>query len=44
MNRKERKTIKKSVQTIKDIGDKNLATKVKKNWKNNIKGAIVGGD
>tara|TARA_R110002153_G_scaffold240474_8_gene395115 strand:+ start:633 stop:863 length:231 start_codon:yes stop_codon:yes gene_type:complete len=43
MNRKERKTIKKSVQTIKDIGDKNLATKVKKNWKNNIKGAIVGG-
>tara|TARA_R110000787_G_scaffold106693_5_gene214508 strand:+ start:1111 stop:1341 length:231 start_codon:yes stop_codon:yes gene_type:complete len=43
MNRKERKTIIKSVQTIQDIGDKNLGSKIKKNWKNNIKGAIVGG-
>jgi len=43
MNRKERKKVKKEVQTIKDIGENNLATKVKKNWKNNIKGAIVGG-
>ena len=43
MNGKERKTIKKSVQTINDIGSKDLAKKVKKNWKNNIKGAIVGG-
>ena len=36
MNRKERKTIKKSVQTIQDIGDKNLGSKIKKNWKNSF--------
>jgi hypothetical protein len=43
MNSKERKSVKGGVQTIRDIGENNLAKKVKKNWKNNIKGAIVGG-
>jgi len=33
----------KDLQNIKDIGEENLAKKVKKNWKNNIKGALVGG-
>jgi hypothetical protein len=43
MRSKERKKIAKDLQNIKDIGEDNLAKKVKKNWKNNIKGAIVGG-
>ncbi len=43
MRSKERKKIAKDLQNIKDIGEENLAKKVKKNWKNNIKGAIVGG-
>jgi len=43
MRRKERKKIAKELGNIVDIGEKNLAKKVKKNWKNNIKGAIVGG-
>ena len=43
MRKVEQKKIAKNVQSIKDIGEKNLAKKVKKNWKNNIKGAIVGG-
>tara|TARA_R110000824_G_scaffold184468_1_gene365426 strand:+ start:325 stop:555 length:231 start_codon:yes stop_codon:yes gene_type:complete len=43
MRRKERKKIGKELGNIVDIGEKNLAKKLKKNWKNNIKGAIVGG-
>ena len=43
MRSKERKKIAKDLQNIKDIGEKNLAKKLRKNWKNNIKGAIVGG-
>ena len=43
MRRVERNKIAKDLNNIKDIGEKNLAKKVKKNWKNNIKGAIVGG-
>ena len=43
MRPKERKQITKGAQTIKDIGEQNLAKKLKKNWKNNIKGALVGG-
>ncbi len=43
MRRNERKKMAKDLQNIKDIGEENLAKKVKKNWKNNIKGALVGG-
>lgn len=32
-----------NLQTIKDIGGKGLAAKVKKKWNKNIRGAIVGG-
>ena len=43
MKRSEKKTLTNNAQTIKDIGNKNLAKKLKKNWKKNIKGALVGG-
>ena len=43
MRRNERKKMAKDLQNIKDIGEENLAKKVKKNWKNNIKEALVGG-
>jgi|TARA_R110000822_G_scaffold47109_4_gene125157 hypothetical protein len=38
-----RKKLAKDVDVLKDVGEKNLADKVKKNWTNNIKGAIIGG-
>ena len=43
MKRSEKKTLTNNAQTIKDIGNKNLAKKLMKNWKKNIKGALVGG-
>jgi hypothetical protein len=43
MTRKERLKVSNGVQSIKDISQNNFAKKVKKNWKNNIKGALVGG-
>ena len=43
MTRKERLKVSNGVQSIKDISENNFAKKVKKNWKNNIKGALVGG-
>lgn len=43
MTRKERLKVSNGVQSIKDISEDNFAKKVKKNWKNNIKGALVGG-
>lgn len=43
MRSSDRKKIANNVNVIKDIGEKKLAEKVKTNWSNNIKGAIIGG-
>jgi uncharacterized membrane protein len=43
MKQKEKKIIAENLQTIKDVGNKGLAKKVKRKWDKNIKGAIAGG-
>lgn len=43
MRRKEKKKLVKNIQTINDISSKKLSSKVKKRWKKNIKGALLGG-
>ena len=35
--------LKENIQTIKDIGNNKLGSKIKGNWEGNLKGALMGG-